>query len=250
MNKILENKSIIITRSKFQSQEFKDKLVDLGANVLVIPMIEIIPLINQEIISTFNKISLYDWIIFTSTNSIEIFFYLLNELQINQSELKNIKYAVVGNKTKDKLQRYGFIASLIPKSFTAHNILEEFKKLDIKESKILLPTSKIAKKDLFYALNNLGALTDFIAIYDNVKPDLAIDSKEVIDADYITFTSPSTVKNFYDFFKYDIDKIKGKIICIGSVTQNKVNELLKKESLIPNNFNVDGIIKLIIECEK
>ena len=82
MNKILQNKSIIITRSQNQSQEFFDKLNNLGAQVLIIPAIKIVPLINEYTASIFMKIKEYKWIIFTSTNSIDTFFNLLKTFKM------------------------------------------------------------------------------------------------------------------------------------------------------------------------
>jgi uroporphyrinogen-III synthase len=248
MKKILQEKKIIVTRSEHQSNEFCSKLSNLGAIIINLPLIEIKEIINEEIISTYKNISNYEWIIFTSTNSIEIFFKTFIENNFVLKELEKIKFAVVGNKTKNKLLDYGFKNNICPDKFTADFLLKEFINQNITNTQILIPTSSIAKKNLYEGLTKLGNKVNFLPIYENIKPNISISELDIVNADYITFTSPSTVENFHTIYNSKI--VNSKIICIGTVTANKVKELFNITPLIPNEFTIDGMIDLIINNEK
>lgn len=248
-NKILENIKIVITRAENQSEEFTQKLEDLGAKVINLPLIKIEPIINEDILNKYKNITFYNWIIFTSTNSVEIFFNLFNNNNIDKKLLKKIKFAVVGKKTQKKLNEYGFKVSMIPEKFTAENLLNAFINKNITGNNILIPASSIAKKDLYNGLIKLGNHTDFLQIYNTVEIKYNDDkSDSILNSDYITFTSPSTVQSFYNIFKNKT--LNSKIICIGTVTSSKVKELMNLYSIIPEEFTIDGMIKAIIKDKK
>lgn len=246
MEKTLKDIKILITRSQNQSLEFYEKLIDLGSEVINIPFIEITPIINNDILLEYKNIDLYNWIIFTSTNSVEIFFKVFEDYNISKERVKNIKFAVVGKKTDNKLNEYGFHSSIIPKDFTADFLLKEFIRHKINNQKILIPTSKIAKKDLYNGLLELGNNVIFLPIYENIKPDINYNDFDLSNIDYVTFTSPSTVENFYSAFK----KIDANIVCIGTVTAEKIQSLFNIKPLVPKEFTIDGMIEEIIINEK
>lgn len=249
MKKLLEGKSVIVTRAKNQSEEFINKLENLGAKLINIPVIEIKPLIDTHIENVYKKIQSYNWIIFTSTNTIEIFFKLFDYFKCNKDILNNIKYATVGNKTSLKLLEYGFKTSLQPEKFTADDMMKSFVERNITSNSILIPCSKLSKDILSEGLKSLNNNVTVIHIYDNVKTNIDIDYN-IEEADYITFTSPSTVKNFCEIFYNDLSRIRAKIICIGTVTADKAREMISIEPIVPEVFNIDGMIQKIIENEK
>lgn len=248
MKKILENIKILVTRSKNQSEEFSNKLKSLGAEVTNMPLIDIKPIINNNILNTYKNINIYHWIIFTSTNSIEIFFDVFNKNNLDLNYLENIKFAVVGRKTRDKLLEYGFNTDLCPEVFTADELLKEFIIREIKDNNILIPCSKIAKRDLYNGLVELGNKAIFLEIYDNIEINTQNNDFNISDIDYITFTSPSTVQSFYNIFGNI--KLNSKIVSIGTVTSSKVKELMGIDSLVPNEFTIEGMTKIIIENVK
>lgn len=250
MKKILNGKSIVVTRAENQAKDFIEKLEALGAEVIFCPTISIFPIINSETEYIYNQIEDYQWIIFTSTNSIKIFFEIFDKLKINRSILKDTKFATVGEKTSKKLSEYNFKSSLMPKTFTADYLLEEFKTIDIINKNILIPCSKIARKDLSEGLKKLGANSRFFAIYETIKPEVErLEIEKITNSDYITFTSPSTVENFYQIYFELLKNFKAEIVCIGSITEKKVRELIKKESIVPDNFTIEGMIEQIIKRE-
>lgn len=81
-NKPLFGKNICITRSRRQSEKLKNKLVDLGAEVTSFNSIKI-ESSAENLNDYIDKIENYDHIVFTSVNSVEIFFdYLIEKIMI------------------------------------------------------------------------------------------------------------------------------------------------------------------------
>ena len=71
------------------------------------------------------NIAIYDWIIFTSTNSVNIFFEkFLREKSIE--EIKNKKIASVGPKVAKALKKFSISTDLLPEKYTAENLVESF----------------------------------------------------------------------------------------------------------------------------
>lgn len=248
-------KTVLLTRTKDKNKEFAEKLEALNFLVLYFPLIEI-QKINQDILSSeINKINDYDWIIFTSQNSVNIFFEKLNELSISINP--QTKIACIGKKTLKSINNYGYDVSLIPSSYVSESLIKEFEKIDIKNKKILIPISKISRDVIHKSLNNMGALCNKVDIYDTIKP-----SKETLNeliksfnkVDYITFFSPSSVKNFYETLE-DIPDLKKFInnsifLSIGEITSREIKKLFNIEAYTPNEYTLDGVIDKLLDISK
>ena len=101
--KPLFGRKICITRPKKQSLEFKEKLMDLGAEVLEANSIKIKSTEeNLEIYLAY--LESYDLIIFTSVNGVEIFFEYLVQKGYDIRKIK-AKFACIGDKTFEALKR-------------------------------------------------------------------------------------------------------------------------------------------------
>ncbi len=251
IDKPLNKKRIVVTRAKKQAENFVSQLEELGAEVILFPTIEIIPLITDDLLKAIKNIAQYEWLIFTSTNSVEIFFDNFFEHDIID-EIKKINIAVVGKKISKALNKIGLEHTLMPEKYTSEKLAELFIDIDIKDKNILIPGSKISINTLQIKLKELGANVDFIPIYDTIKPSnksLESINESIKNIDYITFTSPSSVNNFFEITKeYDLTDLtkQAKIICIGPVTQDAIGQNLKNKYLMPDEHTIEGIIKSII----
>lgn len=248
-NKTLFGLNICTTRSKTQSKELNEKILDLGGEVTEINTIKI-----EETSSNLDEyalgISSYDYIVFTSVNAVNIFFDRLRALKI---DIRNIKaeIVVIGKKTYEVVEERGVIPFAMSKNFVAESLVERMKEFVKKGDKILLPQSKISRPVLYDSLIKEGCVVDKIEIYNTVEGD--IRNKESIEdnmkaVDIILFTSPSTVRNLIKMI--GIENIKGKtIVSIGEITEKEI----KKQGLdcyVCEESSVNGLIKKIIEIKE
>ncbi|MCM8778914.1 MAG: uroporphyrinogen-III C-methyltransferase [Candidatus Omnitrophica bacterium] len=191
-----------------------------------LPLIKIEPLDDYtDLDKMIKQIEEFDWIVFSSRYGVEYFFKRFHKLGYDARRLNRIKIGVIGNSTKNRLLEFGIIADLVPKVESSKGLLEEFKKIDLKDKKIFLPQSDISDKGLKVGLKLQGAKVTSCVAYRNVMPkdlpDLDLDF-----FDEIMFTSPSTVRNFVK--RYNKIPKKLKVNYIGEVTRKE----LKKQGLI------------------
>lgn len=254
--KPLFGKRIIVTRSRKQSSDLCKSLKNLGADVIEFPTIDIIPVKNFNMLDdSINNIGTFSWIIFTSVNGVEIFFKRLFESNYDSRILKNIKVAVIGTETGKALKQYGIIPDLIPATFTSEGTVEAFRHIkdEVKEKKILLPCSAIARDIIPSELEKLGAIVKIVPIYENVIPEYSeenINSYFEHEFHLVTFTSSSTVLNLIEIFKkhkkeHLISTIKGA--SIGPVTTNTAKNNGINIVVEAKTQTIEGLTSSIIE---
>jgi len=253
--KPLFGKKIVITRTRKQASKLSEKLRELGAKCYEIPTIEIKPLESKEMEEEIKKLGSYDWIVFTSENGVEIFLQKVFEQGFDARIFSHIKIAVIGSATKNKLLSFGLKADLMPQnSFTQEGLVSEFSKLNLREKRILIARAKKARNVLPEKLKELGAYVKVLPIYETVLPENSKEKlKNVVKegVDVITFTSSSTVENFFELLKEEkalMEKLKKETVfaSIGPIT----TETLKKYGFEPQIqakvYNIDGLIEAIL----
>ena len=115
----------------------------------------------------------------------------------------------------------------------------------------------MARDTLIKELRSMGNTVKELKIYDTVLPSKE-NKKEIQNSvynqrvDYITFTSSSTVDNF---FKY-VSPVKIKrqkniaYVCIGPITAKTLRKYKIRPTLICNKYTIDNLIKEIVKFNK
>jgi len=175
------------------------------------------------------SLSSFGWIVFTSTNGVRFFFQRLYAVKKDVRAIASAKIAAIGKTTSDSLKEFGITADIVPKNESSAGLLEEFAKLNIQDTKVLLPQSEIASDELSDGLLKMQAEIKRMPVYKTVE----IDPGE-IDFDYIDqilFTSSSTVKAFIKRF----GKVPENIIsyCLGSPTLNEAKNHNINAEILP-----------------
>ena len=103
-----------------------------------------------------DKLTTYDWIIFTSANGVQFFFERLWEKNKDIRDLKGIKICCIGPATARQIEDKGIKVDLVPEQFIAEGILQSFAAMDLKGRKILIPRAAKARDVLPEGLKNLA----------------------------------------------------------------------------------------------
>lgn len=227
----LTGRRIIVTRARQQSGELITALQSLGAEVIACPTIEIRePTSWAQLDRALIHLSWYDWLAFTSANGVEYFLRRLDELGHGRAELKSHRVCAVGRKTAEKLQSENIAVDLMPARFTAEDLAAEFTerygaRQQLRGAQMLLPASRITRDVLRPALAQAGIYVEVVEAYQTVLP--ATSHEEVTEllratqADYIIFTSPSTVANLAAILETDHlapQLPTTRVACIGPIT--------------------------------
>ena len=228
MTKPLEGRTVVITRAASQAAELSTLLESYGAQVFVCPTIEIRePDSYERLDEALDHLYGYDWLIFTSANSVHFFLKRLATRGLKVEDLDEIRVCAIGQKTADELHEAHVHVDVIPSQSTGEGVfvaLGEFAG-GVQGLNFLLPRAAVGREYLPQALENAGARVDVVTAYQTVVPE-NLDRGRLAamlagGVDCVAFTSPSTVKNLAQLFDtHDLSKTLAgvAIACIGAVT--------------------------------
>jgi len=249
--KPLTGMKVLITRPENDVAPLSTKLQALGATTLELPTIAIVPPERTEALDrAIRGVEGYDWIIFTSVNGVRFFRERADVLNVHLDNLKRVKVAAIGPATANALEQLGWSPDYVPEEYLSEKIAVGLG--DVNGKRVLLPRADIASKKLPSLLVERGALVDEVVAYRTVIPaDLTPKRlKSVLKegVDLITFTSPSTVRNFAQALgSKELAHLleTAKIACIGPVTVETATESGLRVSIIAMNHTIDGLVEAI-----
>ncbi|HXB59066.1 MAG TPA: uroporphyrinogen-III C-methyltransferase [Candidatus Acidoferrales bacterium] len=247
----LFGKRIVVTRAREQAAEFAQKLAGLGADVLEIPMIKLtLPENKQDVVDAMLSLNSYDWLVFTSANGVTAFFDLFFKHFQDLRDIGGAKIAAVGPATAEKLRALHLQVDVVPEESVGKKIAEAIAKhCSIENYKVCLLRAEEANGDLLQALEEFGAIADDIAVYSTVAeteqaPGTVEDFLER-GADWVTFTSGSTVRFFHE--RFNLPKLlkqfpQMKLASIGPETSKALHGLGLKPKIEAKEHTSEGLI--------
>jgi uroporphyrinogen-III synthase len=199
----LAGKRIVVTRARSQASSLVAALTELGAEVIELPTIEIVPLESYKALDeALLNIARYQWLIVTSANTVKVIAERLTALELDPATCCGLRRAAIGSATARAMLELGMPPDIIPRQYVAEALLAELGD-EMKGSRILLARATIARDVVPEELTRRGAHVDVVDAYRTVIPEGAVDRiREVFSdpsqlPDAVTFTSSSTVRNFF-----------------------------------------------------
>jgi len=247
---------VLVTRPRNQADAFAKTLTKGGFEPVFFPVIEIRPFEeNVALDRAIEKLSCYDWIVFTSVNGVEAFF---KRLPSHPSPLPGrergaeggVRVAAIGPKTAHSLIVRGVTPDFVPDEYVAEAILPGLG--DLRGRWVLLPRAEIARKALPEAISAAGGVAHEIAVYQTVPAEPDPDGLAALQSgvDVVTFTSPSTVENFVELVRrvgLDPMHLSGNpnIACIGPITQKAAEEAGFMHVIVAEEYTTEGLVELL-----
>jgi uroporphyrinogen III methyltransferase/synthase len=195
----LFGKRVIVTRDRRQAAELAEPLEALGAEALLLPLIEIREAADPApLYQAITRLASYDWLIFTSVNGVR---YFVEALDRSAGDLRSLKAKIcaIGPATRAAVEALHLKVDLMPEEYVAESLVKSFRDVDLNFRRVLLPRAAVARDLVPVELRRRGAAVDVVEAYRTVIPeDAAARAREILatGADWITFTSSSTVQNF------------------------------------------------------
>ena len=236
---------IVVTRDRRQAAELAEPLEELGAEVLLLPVIEIQPPADpQPLERAMLQLHAYDWIIFTSVNGVRSFVNSLGDIRSLRA-----KVCAIGPATQAALEALHIKVDRMPTEYVAESLLEALADDDLTGKRILLPRAAVARDLVPVELTRRGAKVDVVEAYRTAVPqDAASRTREVLarNPNWITFTSSSTVKTFVALA--GAESLAGvKIASIGPITSATARELGLVVHAEANPHTIPGLVD-VIQC--
>lgn len=252
-NRPLFGRRVVVTRAREQASGFKAVLSQLGAHCIEFPTIEIQPPDSWEPLDdALDGLSTYDWVIFTSVNGVKFFMERLRAAGKDARALSGLRLATIGPKTSEALEGCGLHPDLVPSEYRAESVLEGLAGENVAGKRFLMPRALVARDILPDTLRKKGAHVDVVPAYQTVLPRHG--SQEVLQhlheggIDCVTFTSSSTVSNFFSLFdKNEILPLlrKTAIACIGPITAQTAREHGLDIDIMPSEYTIDALVNSI-----
>jgi uroporphyrinogen III methyltransferase/synthase len=234
--KPLFGQKVVVTRAREQSSELARKFEALGAEVAVFSTIRIKPLRVKPIV-----IRGYTHVAFTSRTAVEYFF---PNLAGDCRSLAGTKVCAVGDQTARALVERGIKPDLVAAEFTSRSLARELAQEGVKGAHVFHPGADKMNPDFEKVLSKVGAKVTNLVLYriDKVAPE---NVEAVDDADWVTFASAQTVRNFME--AVGNRTITSKVACIGPITAAAARKAGLKVAVVPKTFTFDALIQAIVK---
>jgi len=249
--------SVAVTRARARSSELARRLEALGASVVQAPSIRTVPLPADPIDPT-----PFDLVCLTSPVGVELLFERLDDGRHPRGDarsLAGVRVAAIGPGTARALAEHGVLADVVPERFVAESLVEALAELQV--GRALIARASEARDLLPDALRERGAEVDVVALYETVAEPLSGPAREQArEADYVTFTSSSTVRFFLQALRErdgetsadggntDADLLSPhtRVVSIGPVTSASLREHGIEPHVEAERHDVDGLVQALL----
>jgi uroporphyrinogen III methyltransferase / synthase len=226
--------TIAVTRAREQASALASRLRGLGAAVVEAPAIKIVPLDGPA-----PDVAAYDLLCLTSPNGVRLLFERLGR---DARALAGVRVAAIGPGTAAALRDHGVIADVVPERFTAEGLLEAL--AGEPASRVLVARAAEARDVLPDTLRERGAEVDVLPLYETVAEPLSEEQlRGVAQADYVTFTSSSTVRYFLQSARLPPS---ARLVSIGPVTSAALRERGLEPAVEAERHDIDGLVEALV----
>jgi uroporphyrinogen III methyltransferase/synthase len=240
----LFGRSVVVTRARAQASRLARRLAALGASVIETPAIRIEPRGGDELARAAGRIGEYSLVCLTSPNGAAL---LLDQLR-DARDLAGVTVAAIGPGTAGELLRRGVRADVVPERSVAEALVEALEAVPVEGRRALVARAAEARDVLPDALRDRGAEVDVLALYDTVAEPLADEQIEAaMRADYVTFTSSSTVRFLMTALTGRAPERFPRVVSIGPVTSATAREHGLTVSVEAERHDVDGLVQALLE---
>ncbi|HUB36780.1 MAG TPA: uroporphyrinogen-III synthase, partial [Solirubrobacteraceae bacterium] len=239
--------TVAVTRARTGASSLAARLEELGARVVQAPVIA-----TRSLAGPAPELSRYDLVCLTSPTGVENLFARLAAAGRDARALAASRVAAIGPGTAQALAAHGIAADVVPERSVAEGLVEALAGLQPKPRRALIARAKEGREVLPQALREMGAEVELLALYETFPQTPPAPVLEAaLAADYVTFTSASTVRFFLAAAEVVGEassplSAKTRIVSIGPIT----SEALREQGLEPHvqaaRHDIDGLLEALL----
>jgi uroporphyrinogen III methyltransferase/synthase len=242
---------VVVTRARAQASGVAATLRALGADVVELPAIRIESRIDApEVRDAVADLHSYALVCLTSPNGVHLLFEAMAAQGRDARSLANATVAAIGPGTAAALAEHGVTADLVPERSIAESLVEALAEVDVAGRPVLVARAAEARDVLPDALRERGAELDVVSLYETVAEDPDPEAvAEAASADYVTFTSSSTVRNLLAAIGDHFPR-SARIVSIGPVTSEAAREAGLEVHVEADRNDPSGLVEGLVEDAK
>lgn len=241
-----------ITRSEAQASPQISRAIELGAQPVLMPLIEIRPAPDTgPLDAALDRLDEFDWLVFTSANGVDVFFNRLWETGRDTRSLGMIRCAAIGPSTADALAEFRVRADIVPDEYRAEGLAAALAPL-VAGKRVLWPRANRGRDVLPNELTAAGATVEQVVVYENVDsaalPADVLAAIESEQLDWIGLSSPSIARSLAEKIRTELRSKLGtttKLATISPVTGQAATDAGLPVSAEATTFTWDGIFEAI-----
>jgi uroporphyrinogen III methyltransferase/synthase len=278
----LHGKRVVVTRARAQASGLAATLRGLGAEVVELPAIRIEPRLDgEEVRRAIERIAggEYALVCLTSPNGVRLLFEAMGTAGLDARafgkgpELRQVgrvgsgvggevpvsdgipaapvqggaTITAIGPGTARALSEHGIAADIVPERFVAEALVEALADIDVAGKRVLVARAAEARDVLPDALRERGAEVDVVALYETVREAPREEGVEAAQsADYVTFTSSSTVRNLSDALG-DRFPAGARVVSIGPITSEAARDAGLEVAVEAERHDIDGLVAALLD---
>jgi uroporphyrinogen III methyltransferase / synthase len=240
----LRELTVAVTRARAQAGELAGRLRALGATVVQAPVIRV-----QNLAGAPLDPSPYDLICVTSANGVAALFERLDDGTHPPGDARSLaraRVAAIGPATARALAEHGVLADVVSERAVAESLVDALATVSV--SRALIATARGARDVLAQALRARGAQVDVLELYETLAEPLTPQALDAaVHADYITFTSSSTVRHFLAAAGGEVAlSPANRIVSIGPITSATLREHGLEPAVEADPYDVEGMIHALL----
>jgi uroporphyrinogen III methyltransferase/synthase len=233
----LHGRTIAVTRARPQASALAARLRELGAAVVEAPAIAIRPLA-----ASLPDLSRYDLLCVTSPKGADALVDLLFAAALDARALAGLTVAAIGPGTAGALASHGVRADVVPERSVAEGLVDALAGVEVRRA--LVARGREGRDVLLDSLRGRGAEVDVLALYETVAEPLSDElARAAAAADYVTFTSASTVRYFVAAAG---PLATPRIASIGPATSAALREAGLEPDLEADPHTPDGLVAALL----
>jgi uroporphyrinogen-III synthase len=252
----LAGRTILVTRARRQAGRLSEELRALGADVLEIPAIEIVPPESYGALdAALRNLSQYQWLIVTSVNGAQTLGKRIAALGVDAAAFAHLEVAAVGASTAQALRDIGLTVAVTPREYVAESLLEALGERT-RGQRILLARAAVARDVIPDVLRGRGATVDVVEAYRSAIPEDSVTAIRAIfgsggrEPDAATFTSSSTVTNFLALMNEGGAAVPAtmKAVSIGPITSATLRDHGWEPAAEADPHDLHGLVQAVVRA--
>lgn len=229
----LAGTSVVVTRARAQASKLAARLRELGAAVVEAPAIR-----TEPLPVTLPDLTSFQLLCVTSPNGAD---RLMDEVG-DARRLAGLTIAAIGPGTARALEARGIVPDVLPERPVAESLVEAL--VGVPFERALVARAEEGRDVLPDALAERGEVT-MLALYRTVAEPLDPETRDAaLAADYVTFTSGSSVTSFLSAL--DGPPTGPKLVTIGPATSDVLREHGHEPDVEAAVHTPDGLVDALL----
>lgn len=233
----LAGRSIVVCRATGQAGPLLERLTELGAHPIHVPLIETIEPVDggAELRRALSSTDASTWLAFTSVNGVDAVASALDGAPVG-------RIAVVGASTAERVESFGWPIAEVAGEPSAAGLAATLPAGP--GDRVVAPLAELASSDLADGLRAKGIDVEVVTAYRTVIPEVsAADLVAVAKSDAVLITAPSVIQRLSNL----VDPANlPPLIAIGRTSAAATRSLGLSVAAQATEPTVDGLIAAVV----